>query len=195
MSFTKPDLNDPVIVITSTNIDENNMLTISGKIYDDTAINSLLLNGNKISTKALTTFDKLSYTPEVGYSFTSQWFLVEGMENNVEIKVVDRDGKSYSKVLQYTPELKTINLNEFQIENIVTKLPKLEYSMELKDENNDGVLSGTEKINLIVKVVNIGDGEAKNVNLKVNGTNPNLQYNNICCPYYSAKRPLQAKTY
>ena len=34
MSFTKPDLNDPVILITSTNVDENNMLTISGKIYD-----------------------------------------------------------------------------------------------------------------------------------------------------------------
>ncbi|MBP9479801.1 MAG: hypothetical protein KBF12_14455, partial [Sebaldella sp.] len=178
MSFTKPDLNDPVILITSTNVDENNMLTISGKIYDDTAINSFLLNGNKMTTKPLNTFDKLSYIPEVGYSFNSQWFLIEGMENNIEIKVTDRDEKTYSKVLHYTPELKTVNLNEFQIENIVTKLPKLEYSMELKDENNDGVLSGTEKINLIVKVVNTGDGEAKNVNLKVNGTNPNLLYNN-----------------
>ncbi len=109
MNFTKPDLNDPVILITSTSVDKNNMLTISGKIYDDTAISSFLLNGNKITTKPLSTFDKLSYTPEVGYSFTSQWFLIEGMENNIDIEVKDREGKTTIKSLKYSSELKRLN--------------------------------------------------------------------------------------
>jgi len=161
MSFIKPDLNDPIILITSADVDEKNMLKISGKIYDDTAISSFLLNGNKMSTKPLSTFDKLGYVPEIGYSFTSQWFLVTGIENNVELKVIDRDGKTYSKVLKYTPELENINLNEFQIENIVKKLPKLDYSTELKDENGDNILTGSERISLTVKVTNVGEGEDK----------------------------------
>jgi WD40 repeat protein len=179
MSFTKPDLNDPVIIITNTNVDENNMLKIEGKIYDDTAINSFLLNGNKMPTKSLSTFDTLGYIPEVGYSFSSQWFLIEGMENNVEIKVIDRDGKSYSKVLKYTPELKIMNLSDFQIENVVKKLPKLEYSTELKDSNGDNILTGSEKMILTVKVTNGGEGEAKNVVLNINNnSNNNLTYKN-----------------
>ncbi len=180
MSFTKPDLNDPIIMITNASVDENNMLTISGKIYDDTAIRSFLLNNNKMSTKPLSSFDTLGYVPEVGYSFNSQWFLIEGIENNVEIKVIDRDGKSYSKVLKYTPELKTVNLNDFQIENIIKKLPKLEYIAEIKDSNEDNVLSGSEKMTLTVKVTNGGEGEARNVILNItNSTSNNLTYRNL----------------
>ena len=179
MSSIKPDLNDPIILITSTNIDENNVLTISGKIYDDTDIDSFLLNGNKMSTKPLNTFDKLGYIPEVGYSFASKWFLMEGMENNIEIKVIDKYGKSYSKILKYTPELKIINLNDFKIENVVKKLPKLEYITELKDSNGDNILTGSEKMALTVKVTNGGEGEAKNVTINLNNnSNNNLNYRN-----------------
>lgn len=50
MSFKKPDLNEPTIIITDTRVEKvegNNMLTVTGKIYDDTAINSFLFNDNK----------------------------------------------------------------------------------------------------------------------------------------------------
>jgi len=173
MSLIKPDLHEPVIFITNTSI-ENNMLSIKGKVYDDTEIEELLLNGNNISINKLNKFDKIQYIPEVGYSFKSQWFLVEGMENNIELKVVDREGKTYARTLSYTPQLKEVNLNEFKLENIVVKeLPQLEYSIELKDENNDGILTGSEKMILTVTVKNVGKGPAQNVNLNIKNPSNN----------------------
>jgi|GEM_PF-2404952 len=173
MSRTKPDLNDPAIIITNTEI-KDSILTIEGKIYDDTAVASLLLNGNKISINSLDKFDKIQYVPEAGYSFKSKVFLIEGMENNIELKVVDREGKSYSKTLSYNPQLKDINLNEFKLENIIVKeVPQLEYSIKLKDENDDGILTGSEKMTLTVTVKNIGKGSGQNVKLKINNPSGN----------------------
>ena len=167
LSYTKPDLNDPVIILTETVVDENSMLHIKGKIYDDTEITSFMLNGRKMSTKNLDKFDNISYKPEVGYSFDSQWYLIEGTENSVEIKVTDREGKSYSKVLKYTPELKGVNLDDFKLSNAVKKLPKLEYGISMKDEDSDGILTGGEKISLTITIKNIGEGDAQNVIAKI----------------------------
>lgn len=179
LSTVKPDLNNPTILITNTSIEES-MLTIEGKVYDDTFIEKVLLNGNEIKLNPINKFDKIQYIPEVGYSFKSQWFLIEGMENNIELKVVDREGKSYAKTLTYTPQLEEVNLKEFKLENIIVKeAPKLEYSIELKDENNDGILTGSEKITLTVTIKNIGKGLAQNVNLSINNSSENhISYRN-----------------
>ena len=70
-------------------------------------------------------------------------------------------------------------LYDFKIENVVKKLPKLEYITELKDSNGDNILTGSEKVALTVKVTNGGEGEAKNVTINLNNnSNNNLNYRN-----------------
>lgn len=115
MDFEKLDLNDPLILLGNLKIDENNILELNGKVYDDTQITSLLINEIKIPIKSLKVFDKISYTPEVGYSFVSKYPLMVGIENDIEIKVITKEGKTYSKVLKYSSELVPLNLSEFKI--------------------------------------------------------------------------------
>ncbi len=115
MSLKRPDLNDTLILLNNLIIGENNILEINGKVYDDTQIDSLLINNIKIPIKSLKNFDKISYIPEVGYSFTFKYPLMFGIDNEIEIKVIMKDEKTYTKILKYNSELKPLNLDEFTL--------------------------------------------------------------------------------
>lgn len=66
---------------------------------------------------------------------------------------------------------------------IISQPPRLQFTLELKDQNNNRILEGGEEITLVAQVANRGEGLAENVQLVLSGSQ-------ILVTLFGAKQPV-----
>jgi hypothetical protein len=74
-----------------------------------------------------------------------------------------------------TGELKTLRLasrpaGRLETVQVLSRLPRLQFSLELKDQNANRVLEAGEEVTLLAEVSNRGDGPAEDVSFKLSGS-------------------------
>lgn len=53
---------------------------------------------------------------------------------------------------------------------VISQPPRLQFTLELKDQNNNRILEGGEEVTLLAEVANLGEGMAEDVQLRLSGS-------------------------
>ncbi|MEN6466749.1 MAG: caspase family protein [Syntrophaceae bacterium] len=85
------------------------------------------------------------------------------------ISVEIREGRGFSPAEKKSVEIAVLPAGVTETVEVISQLPKLTFTSQLKDQNNNRILDGGEEITLRVEVGNSGQGTAKDVQVVLSG--------------------------
>ena len=88
---------------------------------------------------------------------------------SVRVELIEGRGFSPKEKLSLQIVMKPSEASKERVEIIAAQLPRLAYTAQLKDQNNNKVLDGGEEISLRVEIENTGEGTANNVSIELSG--------------------------
>jgi hypothetical protein len=91
---------------------------------------------------------------------------------NVEIK----DGRGFISAGKKSIDVSLAPVEVTETLEVISQLPKLVFTTQLKDRNNNRILDGGEEISLQVKIANNGSGTAKDVQVVLSGHKELVSY-------------------
>ncbi|MBF0329879.1 MAG: caspase family protein [Nitrospirae bacterium] len=94
----------------------------------------------------------------------------------IDIKVEIKEAQGFS-----LPDIKTLKIATRRAETketveVISEIPRLVFSTQLKDQNNNRVLDGGEEVSLRVVIENKGEGSAKDLQVVLSGNKKLIEY-------------------
>lgn len=89
--------------------------------------------------------------------------------DSAELKVELREGNA-SPLETRTLRLAARASERVETVQVLSQPPRLQFTLELKDQNSNRILEGGEEITLLAEVANRGEGPAEDVQLRLSGT-------------------------